>query len=202
MSPGAILGLILMLAAVVWCLASLTRVLIGPHRKLALVRSGQSVLVFFVGFIVVGIFGGRPQEPAGNAATTAMQSPAALQLQEEIAEPVLPNVLQPETSELLPSVVPTVAARYQTSPTLVSLVIVGIDAESAEELQHIAAAECAGADFCSIGFWTDDAMAPRTLRMSDQAVQARIAHYVHSRATGLNTLKWNCDLFPSVDNCL
>lgn len=203
MSNGTTIGMIIMLGAIIWCLACLTRVVIGPNRRTALTRSFKAVLVFFVGVIVVGISGGQQQgrtAPTNDTARTEI----------EASTPAVPepNLIRPATEPLLaastePSTTaPVVSARYQTSPTLVSLVISNFRPNMAESLREIAIQECAGSDFCSIGFWSDDSIAPRTLRMSDEAVKGRLAHYAHNRATGLDTFKWNCEASPFADNCL
>lgn len=129
MSPRATFGMILMLGALIWCLASLARIFIGPHRKIALIRSGQSVFVFFVGAIVVGTFGGQQQgrtpTPTGDAARTRTETSTPPQPEPELTQ----FVPEPSSgaSDQSPIAVPTVTARYQTSPTLVSLVVAGFN---------------------------------------------------------------------------
>ncbi len=204
MSNGTTIGMIIMLGAIIWCLACLARVVVGPNRKTALTRSFKAGLVFFVGVIVLGISGGQQQ---GSTATPTNYT-ANTEIEASTPTVPEPNPARPASELLLaasiepPTTAPVVSARYQTSPTLISLVIANFRPDMAESLREIATQECAGSDFCSIGFWTEDSIAPRTLRMSDEAVKGRLAHYAHNRATGLDTFKWNCEASPFADNCL
>lgn len=205
MTAGSTVGLVVMLGAVIWCLASLARVVVGPRRKAALGNSAKAVLIFFAGGIVVGLSG---TETASRSTATPPVVEASTSTPSTVSEAPQPQttVTAAGTATALatPStaVLPHVTARYQTSNTLVSLVIADFTEEAHEELRAIAVRECAGASFCSVGFWTSDEMAPRTLKMTDETVASRLAHYVHSQKTGLDTLKWNCRVAAGTKECL
>lgn len=198
MSGGAIVGLLVMLGAVVWCLASLVHMAVGPNRGAALKRSGMAVALFVVGGIIVGSFGARSTAPNPSTASNVTESEAGrpdAPVGQAAAGPLTEAVVSAAT------IAPLVAAQYQTSPTLISLVITGATPFSPEALRQLATTACAGASFCSVGFWTDDALAPRFLRMTPEQESGRLAQYVHSARTGLDALNWNCGVDQASSEC-
>lgn len=85
-----------------------------------------------------------------------------------------------------------VAARYAPAPTMSALVVPDFIPGREVELIALAKAECTGRTFCSVAFWTDDANAPRRLKMSNTQASARVAQLVISSRTGLSRTLWNC----------
>lgn len=60
-----------------------------------------------------------------------------------------------------------------------------------------------GANFCSVGIWTDVDLAPRKLKMTDAEVAGRLGHYADNSKTGLDRILWNCAFSPHQDSdCL
>lgn len=96
-----------------------------------------------------------------------------------------------------------VAARYFPTPTMTILVLPNFAPGQEAALAALAKTECGLRPFCSVGIWTEDASAPRRLKMSDAEVSARVAQYVHSSKTGLDRTAWNCQMPSySVGECL
>jgi len=188
MSPITGLGLVGMLGTLAWCAWCLVRVLIGPARKKALARVGLSVLLFFGSALVMG-WSLTPSARVGPttqmAATSAEQQVPMPPAQSTDGAPAVP------TSTQL-----AVSGRYQTSPTLVSLVVAGFATGEENQVADLARSECHGASFCSVGIWTNSDLAPRKLRMTDAEVTGRLGHYAHNSKTGLDRILWNCALSP------
>lgn len=200
MTPLATIGLVAMLAAIVWLAGSLIRVLVGPARGRAAKHAGLAV----VAFIAAAITTGSNLAPA-NRSILPGEGGAALEV-ETAAEasrttlPVSPVAVSANEAAPIPFPRPSfkselsVIARYQTSHTMVSLVVAGFSAGLEGSVAALAKAECSGNLFCSVGIWTDDALAPRKLKMTDQQATARLGHYVYSPKTGIDRALWNCAL--------
>lgn len=77
---------------------------------------------------------------------------------------------------------------------MVSLVVPGFSKGEENQVTDLARAECHGANFCSVGIWTNVDLAPRTLKMTDAEAAGRLGHYVHNSKTGLDRILWNCAL--------
>lgn len=188
MSPLAGLGFVGMLAALAWFAWCLVRVLIGPSRGKALGRAGIAVLVF----IGSGAFAGWNLAPSPHVAAGDTQMTASTQQQAAI--PAAQPAGTPPATQPLPRL--AISGRYQTAPTLISLVVTGFEKGEEGEVEDFAQAECHGATFCSVGIWTSDELAPRKLKMTDSQVAARLVQYVHSPKTGIDRVLWNCALSP------
>lgn len=101
-----------------------------------------------------------------------------------------------------PSAPLTVASRYQPAPTMSVLVVQNFAPGREAELMAIAKTECAGRSFCSVGFWNDEGLAPRRLKMSARELDGRIVQFAVNSRTGLSNATWNCQLGVSVvGNC-
>jgi hypothetical protein len=98
-----------------------------------------------------------------------------------------------------PQVTPLQAsARYVLTPTFTALVVPAYYPGREGELAAIAKAECANRTFCAVGFWTDDTLAPRRVKMTAAEVDARKAQFVFSAATGLSRALWDCRTVNSI----
>jgi hypothetical protein len=100
---------------------------------------------------------------------------------------------------------PVVAtARYALAPTMTAVVIANYQPGREADLVSLARAECLNKPFCSVGFWTDDAVAPRRLKMSSLEVDSRKAQFVFNGATGLSRTLWDCRVIATTSgsNCL
>lgn len=195
MSPIAGLGFVGMLAALAWCAWCLVRVLIGPERKKALGRVGFSVLAFFGSALVMG----------WNLAPSTRVGPSAPAVATSIGKQA--SMPAPQSTVGTPAGSPSaqlaILGRYQTSPTMVSLVVAGFSKGQENQVADLARTECHGANFCSVGIWTNVDLAPRKLKMTDAEVAGRLGHYAHNSKTGLDRILWNCALSPHQDSdCL
>ena len=83
-------------------------------------------------------------------------------------------------------------ARYPLTPTFTALVVPAYRAGRETELANLAKLECSGRSFCAVGFWREDASAPRKLKMSPSQVAARSAQFVFSPIAGSSRSLWNC----------
>src|SRR5437868_785763 len=108
------------------------------------------------------------------------------------------------TSGPSPAVMPLQAsARYVLSPTFTALVVPDYTPGREAEIVALAKNECAARAFCSVGFWTDDSIAPRQLKMTQTAVAARKAQFVFDSDTGMARALWDCKAVTTVGNsCL
>jgi hypothetical protein len=100
---------------------------------------------------------------------------------------------------------PVVAtARYALAPTMTAVVVANYQPGREADLVSLAKAECSNRPFCSVGFWTDDAVAPRRLKMSSLEVDGRKAQFAFNSATGLSRALWDCRVIAvtSGSNCL
>jgi hypothetical protein len=184
----ASLGLFGMLAALAWCAWSLVRVLIGPARKKALGRVGFSVLAFFGSALVMG---------SNLAPSTRVKQNGSVVATSTVQEAPKPEPQSTGSTPLgISSAQLVVSGRYQTSPTMVSLVVPDFTNGEESQVADLARAECHGASFCSVGIWTNADLAPRKLKMTDTEVAGRLGHYAHNSKTGLDRILWNCALSP------
>jgi len=53
---------------------------------------------------------------------------------------------------------------------------------------------CAGKQICQVLFWKDEKLVPRKLPMTDQQVNAQVAHWQYNGNTGLRRLLWSCEI--------
>lgn len=195
MSPIAGLGFVGMLAALACCAWSLVRVLIGPARKKAIGRVGLSVLAFLGSALIMG----WNLTPATRVSTSAPTVAASTEQQAPTPVPQSTG----GTPAGSPPVQLAISGRYQTSPTMVSLVVAGFAKGEENQVADLARTECHGANFCSVGIWTNTDLAPRKLKMTDAEVAGRLGHYAHNSKTGLDRILWNCALSPHQDSdCL
>lgn len=184
-----------MLAALAWCAWSLVRVLIGPARKKAIGRVGLSVLAFLGSALVMG----WNLAPSPRVSSNAPEMAASTEQQ----APTPASQSTGGTPAGSPSAQLAISGRYQTSPTMVSLVVAGFSKGQENQVADLARIECHGANFCSVGIWTNVDLAPRKLKMTDAEVAGRLGHYAHNAKTGLDRILWNCALSPHQDSdCL
>lgn len=200
MSGVVLVGFGAMFGALLWCAWSIVRVLIGPRRMRAARNAGLSVAAFLMAAAFVG-YNLPPRTPPSGALPKSTIEAAAP------TNRAIPT--SPKTAAPIPLPRPafdspiSVVARYHPSKTMVSLVLDGYSQSKESQLVALAAAECAGSAFCSVGFWTDDNLAPRKLKMTNEQMAARVGQYVRSPSTGLERFLWNCERSKhSSEKCL
>lgn len=75
-------------------------------------------------------------------------------------------------------------------------VVVEDDGGSKAPYHQAVTSLCAGKTHCFVNFWTDDALAPRRIPMTDAEVEAQVAGYRMNTNTRLSRWGWRCSVFP------
>lgn len=193
MNPVQAIGLVALLAALAWCAWSIVRLVIGPSRAKAARNIGVSVVAFVLTAAVVG---STMRPVAGPSVTIEQPIPASVVTSTTVVGEIPPSDVPIPMPRPVSRASISIVARYETTPTMKTLVIANLTPSNEAQLAILAAAECGSERFCSVGFWSDADLAPRKLKMTDLQVAGRIAQYAHSTKTGLNRLLWNCSARP------
>ena len=102
-----------------------------------------------------------------------------------------------------PAEVPKVLATYARGEISMALVVEPSATLTEAGLRTTMLRACEGRDVCLVGVWDSDALAPRSVMMSEEQARAMLYSYALNRYFGDDRGLWNCRLFPEVprDRC-
>jgi hypothetical protein len=60
---------------------------------------------------------------------------------------------------------------------------------------------CGTSGYCYISFWSEKALVPARLPMTDAQIDGQVASYTRNPTTGFEELLWNCRLRIDPKNC-
>jgi hypothetical protein len=99
---------------------------------------------------------------------------------------------------------PCIAAEWQQlgGQGMMKFVLVSKSKESEEATYREAIRSLCGASgYCYISFWSERALVPKRLPMTDAQVDAQTASYTRNPATGYEELLWSCRLRSDPKKC-
>lgn len=70
-----------------------------------------------------------------------------------------------------------------------------------DQYREAIAGVCGIKDICQVLFWTDIALTPKMLPMSDEQLDAKVAHWQRNSHTGLRRMLWPCAVIDDPAQC-
>lgn len=70
-----------------------------------------------------------------------------------------------------------------------------------DQYREAIAGVCGIEDICQVLFWTNLGLIPKTLPMSDEQLDAKVAHWQRNSHTGVRRMLWPCTVVDDPGQC-